>query len=194
VFEETAGQDPKTRRYLALVLGLLGDERAATALRGGLADADADTVKNCLWALARLNDNAAAATAIELTRHDDASVRMMAAYALGALGDPRAAHVLAAALNDANELVKWNAAFALARKGDAAGRGVLVRLLDKQYVDRFTETTVENRRRYRVAAVMWLAKLGGADTVALLEKVSSEDEDLQVRSAAIQQLNQLRQD
>ena len=194
VFEETAGQDPKTRRYLALVLGLLGDERAATALRGGLNDADTDTVKNCLWALARLNDNGAAATAIELTHHDDASVRMMAAYALGALGDPRAAHVLAAALNDANELVKWNAAFALARKGDAAGRGVLVRLLDKQYVDRFTETTVENRRRYRVAAVVWLAKLGGADTVALLEKVSSEDEDLQVRSAAIQQLNQLRQD
>src|SRR5882724_5011517 len=36
VFEESKGQDPRTRRYLALVLGLFGDHQAIAALRGGL--------------------------------------------------------------------------------------------------------------------------------------------------------------
>src|SRR5664280_762777 len=46
VFEESKGQDAKTRRYLALVLGLLGSQEAVPALRAGLADDDAETVKN----------------------------------------------------------------------------------------------------------------------------------------------------
>ena len=186
VFEESAGQDAKTRRYLALVLGLLADNQALPALRRGLNDSDADTVKNCLWALARLRDNESVPVIIGLTKHEEAPVRLMAVYALGFLDGPPPA--LVAALNDPDEMVKWNAAFALANKGDRAGRDQLVKLLDKDYVDRFTDITMQNRQRYRIAAVNWLAKL---DETSALEKVSREDVDLQVRNAAIQQLNDL---
>jgi len=192
IFSESARQDAKTRRYLALVLGLLGDKQALAALRQGLSDGDADTVKNCIWALARLQDAEAAPAIIELTHHDDSSVRLMAVYALGFLPSPLAHDVLAGALNDADELVKWNAAFALANKGDVAGRDTLVGLLDKSFVDRFTEVTPENRQRYRVAAVVWLAKLDKEAAIPLLEKVGRDDADLQVRNAAIQQVNDLR--
>jgi HEAT repeat protein len=192
IFNESAGQDAKTRRYLALVLGLLGDKQALPALRQGLNDGDADTVKNCVWALARLQDAEAAPAIIELTHHDDASVRLMAVYALGFLPNPHAHDVLVGALNDADELVRWNAAFALANKGDVAGRDTLVGLLDKSYVDRFTQVTPENRQRYRVAAVVWLARLDKEAAVPLLEKVGQDDADLQVRNAAIQRLNDLR--
>jgi HEAT repeat protein len=195
VFEESAGQDARTRRYLALVLGLLDDRQAVPALRRGLADSDPDTVKNCLWALARLGDTGSSLTMIELTHHDDASVRLMALYALGVTEtvDPQTRAVLAAALNDPDELVKWNAAFALANKGDAAGRGMLLRLLDKEYVDRFPQATPQNRQRYRIAAVNALVKLDGPAALPLLEKVGKEDADLQVRNAAIQQLHELKQ-
>lgn len=192
IFNESAGQDAKTRRYLALVLGLLGDKEAVPALRSGLGDSDADTVKNCVWALARLQDADSANAIIELTRHDDSSVRLMAVYALGFLPSPQARGVLIGALNDADELVKWNAAFALANRGDAAGRGTLVNLLDKSFVDRFTQVTPENRQRYRVAAVTWLAKLDRDAAIPLLEKVGREDADFQVRNAAMQQVNDLR--
>src|SRR6266446_4399460 len=57
VFEESKGQNPRTRRYLALVLGLLGDREAVTALRSGLSDGDTETVKNCVWALGRIGDD-----------------------------------------------------------------------------------------------------------------------------------------
>ena len=189
VFEESAGQDAKTRRYLALVLGLLGDKQALPALRSGLNDGDPDTVKNCLWALARLGDNESALPAIQLTRHDDPNVRLMAVYALGFMEGPQVQPVLVGALNDPQEMVKWNAAFALANKSDRAGRDQLVRLLDKEYVDRQAEVTLLNRQRYRIAAVTWLAKLG---ETSALEKVSREDADLQVRNAAIQQLDELK--
>jgi HEAT repeat protein len=185
VFEESAGQDAKTRRYLALVLGLLGDKEALPALRRGLVDSDADTVKNCLWALARLRDNESALPVIGLTKHDDVNVRLMAVYALGFLDSSQAQPVLVGALNDTDEMVKWNAAFALANRGDRAGRDQLVRLLDKEYVDRFAEVTPQNRQRYRVAAVNWLGKL---NETAALENVSRDDLDLQVRNAAMQQL------
>jgi HEAT repeat protein len=192
VFEESAGNDPKTRRYLALVLGLLGNNQALPALRKGLDDSDADTVKNCLWALARLQDQDSALRIIERTHSDESSVRLMAVYALGFMEGPESLNTLAAALNDPDDLVKWNAAFALAGKGDDAGRAVLTQLLDKSYVDRFSQATPENRQRYRVAAVMFLAKLDGTAAIQQLQKVSADDADFEVRNAAIQQLNQLK--
>lgn len=192
VFEEAKGQDAKTRRYLALVLGLLGDKSAAPALRGALNDSDADTVKNCVWALGRLGDEESAPAVIELTRHDEASVRLMAVFALGMLTHPAARDVMAAALNDRDDLVRWNAAFGLASRGDAAGRDVLMQLLDKEFVDRHLEVTMENRQRYRITAVNLLAKVDRQAALPALEKVAASDLDLQVRSAAMQQLKELK--
>jgi len=199
VFAESQGQDPKTRRYLALVLGLLGDHQAVAVLRGGLADGDAETVKNCLWALGRLDDEDSVPRFIELTRNDEQSVRLMAVYVLGSMKSPAAQSVLAASLNDPDEMVKWNAAFGLASKGNIAAWDVLARLLDKEYVDRVTQLMskegrplAENVQRYRVAAVMWLAKLDPSKATPLLEKTSTSETDLRVRNAAIQQLNSLR--
>lgn len=192
VFEEGRdGQDPKTRRYLALVLGMLGDRQAAPVLRQALEDRDAETVKNAIWALAWLDDRDAIAKIIELTGHEEVSVRLVAVYALGHLGSPQGRAVLTAALNDREELVKWNAAFALARQGDPAGKDVLVSLLDKSYVDRQTQVTAGNRTKLRVAAVVLLAKLEGAAARPLLEPVAAGDADLRVRSIAMEQLEAL---
>jgi len=193
VFEESRDRDPKTRRYVALVLGSLGGVEAAPVLQRGLDDSDPETVKNCIWALGRLQADGAAGKIIELTQHAEVSVRLMAVYVLGGLTHPQARDLLVASLNDPNEMVQWNAAFGLASRGDDAGEKVLERLLDKQYVDRFTDVTLENRQRYRVAAVEWLGKLKGEQAAPLLEPVSANDLDLRVRNAALQQLNQWKQ-
>lgn len=192
IFEESRERDAKTRRYLALVLGLLGAEEAVPVLRAGLKDADSETVKNCVWALGRLHAHEAAGDIIELTRHDEVSVRLMAVYVLGVLDHPRARDLLVAALNDRSELVQWNAAFGLANRGDDAGLRILERLLDKAYVDRFGELTPENRQRYRIVAVDMVARLKGTGAIAVLEPISRSDADLKVRNAALQRVNELR--
>ncbi len=194
VFEESQTQDPKARRYLALVLGLLGSEQAVPALLGGLDDRDPETVKNCLWALGRLGADAAVGRAIELTAHEESSVRLMAVYVLGAFDDPQARELLVAALNDPDELVQWNAAFALARTGQPSARPVLQRLLDKTYVDRFTEITGENRSRYRVAAVTLLARMDDVAGEDWLQELSDGDPDLRVRNAALRALQERKSD
>jgi hypothetical protein len=51
----------------------------------------------------------------------------------------------------------------------------------------------ENIQRYRMAAVAWVAKLNPTKARPLLEKMSATEPDLQVRNAAIQQLNELNQ-
>ncbi len=193
IFEEARGQDPKTRRYLALVLGLLADPAAVPALTQGLEDSDAETVKNCLWALGSMGVDAVAPKVIELTRHSESTVRLMAVYVLGSLEHPQARELLVASLHDPDELVKWNAAFGLAARGDDAAVPVLRRLLDKAYVDRFTAVTTENRQRYRVAAVTWVAQLQGVAVRRELETISASDADLRVRNAALQELNKLQQ-
>jgi HEAT repeat protein len=199
VFEQSKGQDAKTRRYLALVLGLLGDREVVPSLRAGLNDSDAETVKNSLWALGRIGDEGSVLQVIELTRSNEASVRLMAVYVLGSMNDSEAHRVLEASLNDPDELVKWNAAFGLARKGNPAAWAVLARLLDKEYVDRVTQLMPqedrplpENISRYRAAAVVWLARLDAVKAAPLLEKTSSSEPDLVVRNAAIQQVNNLK--
>jgi hypothetical protein len=49
----------------------------------------------------------------------------------------------------------------------------------------------ENIQRYRVAAVVWVTKLDPTKAKPLLLKMSAGEPDLQVRNAAIQQLNNL---
>jgi HEAT repeat protein len=183
---------------LALVLGLLGNRQAVATLREGLDDGDAETVKNCVWALGRIGDEGSALRIIELTHSDESSVRLMAVYVLGSMNTPEARNVLEASLNDPDELVKWNAAFGLANKGSMAAWDVLTSLLDKEYVDRVTQLMPregrplpENIQRYRVAAVVWVTKLDPTRAKPLLLKMSAVEPDLQVRNAAIQQLNNL---
>jgi HEAT repeat protein len=201
VFEQSRDTDPRTRRYLALALGLLGQAEAAPVLRAGLDDRDDETVKNCLWALSQLGDHPSAARAIELTRHDDYGVRLTAVYALGALEHPQGRQILLAMLNETVDvLMQWNAAFGLASKGDRACLPVLERLLDKEYVDGFVRSlpperrpTPQNIQRYRVAAVMYVAQLEGDGALPRLEQLAASDPDLQVRNAALHQAQELRQ-
>ena len=49
----------------------------------------------------------------------------------------------------------------------------------------------ENVSRYRAAAVTWLAKLDATKAAPLLEKIRENEQDLLVRNAAIQQINNL---
>jgi HEAT repeat protein len=151
-----------------------------------------------VWALGRVGDEDSVLRIIELTHSDESSVRLMAVYVLGSMNSPQARSVLEASLNDPDELVKWNAAFGLANKGNPAAWNVLVRLLDKEYVDRVTQLMpragrplAENVQRYRVAAVAWVAKLDPVKAKPLLQKMSTSEPDLQVRNAALQQINNL---
>lgn len=190
IFEETG--DAKTRRYLAMTLGVLGDSRATPTLVRALDDNDAETVIAVLLALGNLQDREAVPSIVRKVDEDDAGIRQAAVYVLGTFDGEESRRVLTAALNDPNELVGWNAAFGLARQGSSAGEKVLTRLLDFEYVQKRGALTVAQRHQYRVAAIQQLATLNATNAISWIEGLTKNDPDMPVRQAAIAALKVLR--
>ena len=78
LYQSSKSDDPRIRRYLAIVLGRLGDRRATPLLIDGLNDKDVENRVYAMLALAQgLNDQ-------------EADVRWNAAVSLAGLGDRRA--------------------------------------------------------------------------------------------------------
>ena len=84
-FENSEGDDPRVRRYLALAVGRLANPPAdaTQVLVGGLDDPDTDTKISVIWALASLGDASVTDVIESMYGSEDAGVRKMAVYALG---------------------------------------------------------------------------------------------------------------
>jgi HEAT repeat protein len=180
--------DPRVRRYLALALGRIGDKRGVQPLLEGLADTDSENQIYTLSALGFIGDNSAVPGVAKQLKHEDPSVRKVAAYVLGSIKDPASAHDLQIALNDVKEEVRWNAAMALARMNDSAGADLLIKLLDRSYVESIPDMTSEQKSELMVNAVRCLALLKYEPARAQIVSLSQSDKSLQVRDAALEAL------
>jgi HEAT repeat protein len=89
---------PSAQREAALVLGRIGDAKAAPALRAALGLADGKARARAIEALRVIGDRGAAAAAAARLADDDPEVRGEAAGLLGDLGDASHADALRAAL------------------------------------------------------------------------------------------------
>lgn len=190
-FQEAERDDPRVRRYLALAFGNVGDPRAVPALLEALADDDPETRIYAIWALGSLGDERAVAPLLELAQHDDPGIRKMVVYSLGSLRAEEARTTLHAALEDYQMDVAWNAAIALAKLGDASGRGRILQMLDREFLDSVTEMTEEQRAEAMMNAMKGAMLLGDPAFRESLEQISERDPNLKVRQAAFEALAQM---
>jgi HEAT repeat protein len=180
----TRAEDVPVRRYLALVLGKLGEPQAVDALLAAAKDPDADTRLYAIWALGRLRDPRALPAVTEASASEDAGMRKMGAYVMGQLGDRSATPRLEVLLGDSVADVRWNAAIALASLGDGAGLAVLRAMLDREALNRQATLSADQAETAMVGASKALALLHDRESVPLLERVAREDPNLRVRAAA----------
>ena len=96
--EALTSTNPSAQRQAALMMGRIGNPRAAPALRGALKLADADARSEALDALLELRDAEARAAVLGMLRDPDAEVRASAAQYLGRLGNPGDVEALGAAV------------------------------------------------------------------------------------------------
>ena len=201
-FEDSEGDDPRLRRYLALAIGRLSDPptRAGSVLVDSLDDPYAETTISVIWALAALGDPSVKADVEATYRSEDSGVRKMAVYALGAFGDDDGeSSVLKQALEDPVPDVQWNAAVALARLGHNEGEVVLGRMLNREYVARnVTRTPAVDAALDPVSEVMvsGLQAVGALGATGLrdeVEALSRDDTSLRVREVAMRTLEALGQ-
>jgi HEAT repeat protein len=182
--------DPRVRRYLAMAIGRIGDKRAVGPLVEGLDDSDVENQIYTLSALGLIGDNSAVPGVEKQLKHPDPSVRKVAAYVLGAIKDPSAAHDLQVALNDVKQEVRWSAAMALARMNDGSGADILLKLLDRSYLESIPQTdmTSEQKTELVVNAVKCLALLKYEPARDKLVELSRDDSSLAVRDASLEAL------
>ncbi len=201
LFEESKGDDPLIRRYLALALGRLGDPRAVPSLRKVLQeaspDSDSQTVIYAAWALGAIGDAAAVPDLLKAATSEDRGIRKTAVHALGVFAGDEARAALVHALDDAAEDVRWNAAVALGRRGDTASAPVLLQMMDRAYLAKVQVPAAEQKAEPLPAdqveeAVLMAARVASAvpdpRLRAALETLRDKDPSLKVREAARQAL------
>jgi HEAT repeat protein len=199
-FADSKNDDPRVRQYLALTLGRLTPPLPAETrqlLVDALNDPDSQTRISAIWALGSAGEASATADIERQYRSEDAGVRKMAVYALGSLPAAVGNDTLVAALDDPQADVQWNAAVALARHGRHDGVPVLRRMLDRAYVERNVTRQPQPREDVDpVGEVMisGLRAIAALKEEALSEQVralSTDDQNLKVRQAAIETLKNL---
>jgi HEAT repeat protein len=191
LFRESSRDDPRVRRYLALVLGRLGSADAVpdllAAARSAEAEgptADPDTRIYAIWALGAIGDARAVPELVTLAGDVDPGIRKAAVHALGGFPGEEGGAALRKALTDATEDVRWNAALALARRGDEAAQPVLLAMMDRAHLESVQELSAEQREEAVLQAVTAAAGLPRPEVRAALEKLRDGDPNLKVREAA----------
>lgn len=199
-FAESKNDDPRVRQYLALTLGRLTPPLPAEArqlLIDALNDPDGQTRISALWALGSTGDASVVPDIARMYESEDAGVRKMAVYALGSMPAEAGNDTLVRALEDAGADVQWNAAIALARHGRHDGVAVLRRMLDRAYVERNVTRQQQARQEIdpvgevMISGLRAIAALKEATLSAQVKALSTDDQDLKVRQAAVETLKTL---
>ena len=184
LYQSSKSDDPRIRRYLAIVLGRLRDRRATPLLLDGLNDKDVENRVYAMLALGELRDPAAVPALAKLATDPERDVRKTAVYALGKINDPRAVPALAQALNDQEADVRWNAAVSLAGFGDRRAVGPLKEMLDRQRLAHVTGMREDQQEDAMIVAMTAYTKLVGKDAAPDLQRIAESDPSLRVRAAA----------
>ena len=184
LYQSSKSDDPRIRRYLAIVLGRLGDRRATPLLLDGLNDKDVENRVYAMLALGELRDPAAVPALAKLTMDPERDVRKTAVYALGTINDPRAVPALAQALNDQEADVRWNAAVSLAGLGDRRAVGPLKEMLDRERLARVTGMREDQKEDAMIVAMTAYTRLVGKDAAPDLQRIADADPSLRVRAVA----------
>jgi HEAT repeat protein len=183
-FEGAEADDPRVRRYLALVLGRLGDPKSVPLLEGALADKDAETRLYALWALALVGDPKSAPKVRPLLDSEDPGVRKTAAFAAGRMEDGEAVPALKSLLADPVTDVRWNAALALATLDDASGKDVLLGMCDRAALRKAPGLSAEQQEDALLNGLRGLVLLKDADAQSMGRRMVEADPSLRVRREA----------
>jgi HEAT repeat protein len=188
LFEDSPGDEPQVRRYLALALGRLGDARALPALRQVVArptrSDDAETLIYAVWSLGAIGDPAALPDLVDLAGSEDAGIRKAAVHALGGIPAAEAREAAAAALADPVEDVRWNAALALGRQADARAVPVLLQMMDRSHLAQVAGLTPVQQDDVVLEAVRVAAAVRNPTVEAAWARLREADPVLRVREAA----------
>lgn len=191
-FEHSQGDDPRVRQYLALAMGRTGNRVYFDALTKDIANEKEENLPAVIYALGMLKDVRGVPVAANYSEHANSRIRSIAVVALGNIGDVSAKKILKKTLNDPEPNVQWGSAISLAEMGDLSGKEILSQLLNRQYLSQFPEVDPYEQNQLILNTMNAAAKLNDPDLNAKINELAKQDQNMNVRAAAMKYTESLQ--
>ncbi len=188
-YERSIHDDALVRSYLAMAMGATQDTIFGEALLDGLKDESIETRIAAIQALGMIQYTPAVnSISVLIETADSESERLSATISLGMIGDNSAAPFLIKLLEDEQANIRWDAAIALAKMGNNEGAYIIEGLLDREYLNKFSEIDPVEQKRVLMIAIKTASILFDKRFEDNLISLSKNDKDRSIRDAAIKAL------
>jgi HEAT repeat protein len=190
VYKKSIHDDPMVRMYLALAMGRTGEQEFGPTLIEGLKDEDEGSRLAAIKALGILRYVPSVDKVkkfIQGSRSNEE--KLAAAITLGSLGDTSVISELQNLLEDEEPNIRWDAAIALAKLGDISGNRIINNLLDRSYLNNFSEVDEEEKVQAILVAIQVSSQYPSDNFVANLLKLATFDNNMKIRDIAIKTLD-----
>jgi HEAT repeat protein len=183
-FEKSKNDDDRVRQYLALAMGRSGIADFTDVLIKAAGTEKDENLYAIITSLGILHPVQAEPILLNTLNNDNAHLRLAAVIALGNIGDVQLLGPLKRMLNDPEPNVSWDAAIALAKMGDKSGKSIILNLLDRQYLGKFSHIGPQDQNRIMMVAISSVSAWHDADINKVLIELFSNDKNMNVRSLA----------
>ena len=181
--------DPLVRSYLAMAMGATQDTIFGQNLILGLEDESIETRIAAVQALGMIRYTPAVNPINKLIQSTDTETeRLSATISLGMIGDSKAIPFLEVLLEDEEANIRWDAAIALAKMGNNSGAYIIEGLLDREYLNKFSQIDPIEKKKVLMVAIKTASILFDKRFEDDLISLSKNDADLKIRDAAIKAL------
>ena len=184
LFESSKHDDQRVRQYLALAMARAGNPKFVDPLLKDIAQEKDENLYAMITALGILKKNKAVDVLLKYLDDNNPRIRLAAVIALGNIADPRTGEALRPKLNDGEPNVVWDAAVALAKMGDRSGKGIILNLLSRDYLNGFPNVNGQQQSHIMLVAMEATAGWKDADINAVLQKLFESDKNMNVRALA----------
>ena len=191
VYKKSIHDDPMVRMYLALAMGRTGDQNFGPTLIEGLKDKDEGSRIAAIKALGILRYVPSVDQVKKFIQKSNSNEEKLAAViTLGSLGDTSVISELQYLLKDEEPNIRWDTAIALAKLGDISGNPIINNLLDRSYLNNFSEVDEEEKVQAMLVAIQVASLYPSDNFIANLLKLATFDNNMKIRDIAIKTLDQ----
>ena len=188
-YKHSINDDPLVRSYLAIAMGVTGDEFYAEYLVKGLKDESRESRLAAIQAVGMVRASESLADLTNIVKTSDyQDERLAATMSLGFIGDKRSIPVLDNLLDDDEPNIRWDAAIALAKMGERSCIPIIRNLMDREYLITFPQLDHNEVNKVLLIAIETSSIIKDSLFEPQLMGLANSDENLTIRNAAIKTL------
>ena len=188
-FESSKHDDDRVRQYLIMAMAKTGSPVFVDVFLQTIAVEKDENLYAIISGLGILKDVRAGDALLNFINDDNPRIRLAVVIALGNIysntsGDAKTITALRAKLNDVEPNVVWDAAIALAKMNDRSGKGIILKLMDRSYLNQFKNIDPQAQSKMVAVAVEVTAAWNDPEINGVLKKLFETDINMNVRSRA----------